>query len=122
MTTVTHNLLIVGVLAGLSLGNRARADEPPPLERVQVIPLHGRLDKKLDHMTLDARRDRLLVANMANRTLDVIDLKAGKLLKEVPDQRGIQGAAYSPELDRVVVGLGVGGFCNAFDGETSKSP
>ena len=35
---------------------RARADEPAPLERVQVIPLHGRPDKKLDHMTLDAKR------------------------------------------------------------------
>jgi DNA-binding beta-propeller fold protein YncE len=57
---------------------------------------------------------------MANRTLDVIDLKAGKLLKEVPGQRGIQGVAYAPDLDRVYVGLGVGGFCNAFDGETYK--
>ncbi|HKB36011.1 MAG TPA: hypothetical protein VKD72_06125 [Gemmataceae bacterium] len=107
-------------LAALGFGARARAEEPSPLERVQVIPLHGRPDKKLDHMTLDAKRDRLLVANMANRTLDVVDLKAGKLLKEVPDQRGIQGVAYAPDLDRVFVGLGVGGLCNAFDGETYK--
>src|SRR5262249_44705807 len=118
MTTVRRGLLLtVGAMAALGLGARARADELAPLERVQVIQLHGRPDKKLDHMTLDAKRDRLLIANMANRTLDVVDLKAGKLLKEVPDQRGIQGVAYAPDLDRVFVGLGVGGLCNAFDGE-----
>ncbi len=121
MTTVTRVLLLsVGAIVTIGYGPRAKADEPAPLERVQVIPLHGRPDKKLDHMTLDAKRDRLLVANMANRTLDVIDLKAGKLLKEIPDQRGIQGVAYAPDLDRVFVGLGVGGLCNAFDGETYK--
>ncbi len=98
----------------------AAAEDLPSLELVRKIQLHGRPDKKLDHMALDARRDRLFVANMANRTLDVIDLKAGKLLKEVPDQRGIQGVSYAPDLDRVFVGLGVGGFCNAFDGDEGK--
>src|SRR5436309_5961828 len=118
MTTVRRGLLLtVGAIAALGPGARVRADEPAPLERVQVIPLHGRPDEKLDHMTLDAKRDRLFVANMANRSLDVIDLKAGKVLKEIPDQRGIQGVAYAPDLDRVFVGLGVGGLCNAFDGE-----
>ena len=112
--------LTLATLAVLGLASVAAAAEPAPLERVQVIPLHGRPEKKLDHMTLDARRDRLFVANMANRTLDVIDLKAGKLLKEISDQRGIQGVAYAPDLDRVFVGLGVGGLCNAFDGETYK--
>jgi DNA-binding beta-propeller fold protein YncE len=90
------------------------------LELVQTIPLHGRVGQRLDHMALDARRDRLLVANMGNGTLDVVDLKAGKLLREVPGQRGIQGVAYAPDLDRVYVGLGDGGVCNVFDGESYK--
>jgi DNA-binding beta-propeller fold protein YncE len=89
----------------------------PTLERVQKIPLSGRPEKKLDHLALDAKRDRLFVANMANRTLDIIDLKQGKLFKSVPDQKGIQGVTYAPDLDRVFVGLGVDGYCNAFDGE-----
>lgn len=108
--------LAVVVVAMLVLVQSVAAGEP--LERVMTIPLHGREGKKLDHMTFDAKRDRLLVANMANRTLDVIDVKAGKLLKEIPEQKGIQGVAYSPELDRVFVGLGVGGNVNAFDGES----
>jgi hypothetical protein len=121
MTAVKRGLpLIIGALAALGFGADARADEASPLERVQVIPLHGRPNRKIDHMTLDARRGRLLVANLANRSLDVIDVKAGKVLKEVPEQRGIQGVAYAADLDRVFVGLGVGGVLNAFDGETYR--
>jgi hypothetical protein len=121
MTTVTQGrAVIVVLLAALGFGACAAAEEPAPLERVQVIPLHGRPNRKLDHMTLDAKRDRLLVANLANRSLDVIDVKVGKVLKEVPEQRGIQGVAYAPDLDRVFVGLGVGGFLNAFDGDTYR--
>ena len=67
-------------------------------------------------MALDAKRDRLFLANTANGTLDVIDLKAGKLLKQVAGQSGIQGVAYAADLDRVFVGLGTGGYCNVFDG------
>src|SRR5262249_55236561 len=40
----------------------------------------------------------------------------GKLLKQVAGQTGIQGVAYAADLDRVFVGLGGGGLCNAFDG------
>jgi DNA-binding beta-propeller fold protein YncE len=88
------------------------------LERIATIPLHGPVGKRLDHMTLDGKRDRLLVANMANATLDVIDVKNGKLLKEISHQKGIQGVAYAPDLDRVFVGLGDGGIVNAFDGDS----
>src|SRR5262249_21831665 len=30
------------------------------------------------------------------------------------------GIAYAPDLDRVIVGLGTGGFCNFFDGQDYK--
>src|SRR5258707_12060147 len=70
------------------------------LELVQTIPLKGK-PGGLDHLALDGKRDRLLVANKANNTLDVVDLKAGKLLKQVPNQTGVQGVAYAADLDRV---------------------
>src|SRR5262245_20070891 len=111
-------LALLGIVTlGLSEVQPVRGD-PPALERVKKIQLSGRAEKKLDHLALNAKRDRLFVANMANRTLDIIDLKEGKLLKSVPDQKGIQGVTFAPELDRIFVGLGVDGYCNAFDGET----
>jgi hypothetical protein len=109
-----------GALVAAFRASPAMAADEHALELVKTIPLNGRPDRKLDHMALDVKRDRLLVANLANRTLDVIDLKAGKVLKEVPDQKGIQGVTYAPDLDRVYVGLGVDGICNVFDGDSYK--
>jgi DNA-binding beta-propeller fold protein YncE len=93
------------------------AADPPPLDRVQTIALKGPVGG-MDHLAVDAKRGRLFVANTVNGSLDVVDLKAGKLLKQVPGQGRIRGIAYSPEADRVFVGNGTGGVCNAFDGES----
>jgi DNA-binding beta-propeller fold protein YncE len=56
------------------------------------------------------------VANTINGTLDVVDLKAGKLLKQIPGQGKIRGVDYSPAADRVFASVGEGGVCNTFDG------
>jgi DNA-binding beta-propeller fold protein YncE len=109
---------LVAAAAALLGAARAAADEPP-LRRVQTIPLKGPAGR-LDHLAVDGKHDRLFVANMANSSLDVVDLKAGKLVKQVPGQYGIQGTAYAADLDRVFVGLGQGGFCNVFDGDGYK--
>jgi DNA-binding beta-propeller fold protein YncE len=102
-------------LAWLAPVADARGDDPPPLERVRIIALNGPVGG-LDHLALDANRGRLFVANTVNGSLDIVDLKAGRLLKQVPGQGRIRGVAYSPEADRVFVGNGVGGVCNTFDG------
>jgi hypothetical protein len=94
-------------------GARIPAAEPGPLELVQTIALKGP-PGKLDHFALDSKRDRLLVANQINNSLDIVDLKSGKLLKQIPDQKSASGIAYVLRLDRIFVGNG-GGTCNAFD-------
>jgi DNA-binding beta-propeller fold protein YncE len=91
----------------------------PALKLVQTIPLKGRVGK-LDHLALDAKNERLFVANKPNNTLDIVDLKAGKLLQQIAAQQGIQGIAYAADLDRIFVGLGQGGYCNVFDGKDYK--
>jgi DNA-binding beta-propeller fold protein YncE len=105
------------LLAALLLWAPAPAAE---LELVQTIALKGKAGG-LDHLALDAKRDRLLVANKANNTLDVVDLKAGTLLKQIPNQTGVQGIAYAADVDRVYAGLGTNGLCNVFDGESYKA-
>jgi DNA-binding beta-propeller fold protein YncE len=95
------------------------AAEPSTLQLTQTIVLKGKAGK-LDHLALDAKRDRLFLANTTNGTLDVVDLKAGKLLKQIAGQSGIQGVSYAADLDRVYVGLGSGGMCNIFDGADFK--
>jgi DNA-binding beta-propeller fold protein YncE len=106
-------LLAAGLLAAPRPGVAA---EPATLELLQTIPLKGAAGR-LDHLAIDTRNGRLFVANLSNNSLDVVDLKAGKLVKQVPDQRKIQGIAYAPDLDRIYVGNGIGGECNVFDGK-----
>jgi hypothetical protein len=111
-----HLLVLLGLLPG---GPVVAADPASSLELVQMIQLKGK-PGKLDHLALDRKRDRLFLADTSNGTLDVVDLKAGKLLKQIPGQSGIQGVAYAADLDRVFVGLGSGGLCNIFEGENYK--
>jgi hypothetical protein len=93
----------------------AQADDAAPLVLVQSIPLQGAVGN-LDHLAVDARGGRLFVANKANNTLDVVDLKAGKLVKQIPDQTKVSGVAYARDLDMIFVGNG-GGICNGIDGK-----
>lgn len=90
-----------------------------PLELDKTIKLQGPVNKRLDHLALDAKRDRLYIANNGNNTLDIVDLKAGKVLKSIPEQTEIQGVLYVPALDRVFATCATGS-CNVFDGDSGK--
>jgi DNA-binding beta-propeller fold protein YncE len=105
-----------GLIAVLLTAIPALADNPPALDLAKTIKLPGPAGKRLEHMALDGKRDRLFVANAANNSLDIIDLKTGKVLKSVPDQSEIQGVVFVPESDRVFAALGTGA-CHIFDGD-----
>jgi DNA-binding beta-propeller fold protein YncE len=107
------------IVIALLVAAPAPAAEPASFELVGTIALKGKAGG-LDHLALDTKRDRLLVANKINNTFDVVDLKAGKLLKPIPGQGGVQGIAYAADLDKYFVGLGSGGYCNVFDAESLK--
>jgi DNA-binding beta-propeller fold protein YncE len=96
----------------------SRAADPAPMVLVQTIPLKGVVGK-LDHLAVDARGGRLFVANKANNSLDVVDLKAGTLIKQIPDQTKVSGVVYARDLDMIFVGNG-GGVCNGIDGKDYK--
>jgi hypothetical protein len=112
--TLTRTL---GFLALLTAAPADAAD-PPPLEKVQIIPLAGE-PGKFDHLALDAKRDRLLLAHKANNTLEVVDLKAGRLLRQIADQGGISGLVWAADADRIFAGLSAK-KCNVFDAESGR--
>jgi hypothetical protein len=105
--------LVVAVTVAAMAAHPAEPESAPP-RRVQTIALAGPAGR-LDHLALDAVHHRLFVANMPNSSLDVVDLPHGKLIRQVPGQRGIQGIAYAADLDVIFVGNG-SGHLNAFDG------
>lgn len=89
----------------------------PSLKLLKKIVLKGK-PGKLDHLVVDSASGRLFLANKVNNTVDVVDIKAGKLLHQIAGQAGAQGLAYAADLDRLFVALGTGGYCNIFDGKT----
>jgi DNA-binding beta-propeller fold protein YncE len=101
-------LLVVG---------RASAGDAP-LKLAQTIPLKGPVGG-LDHLTVDAKGQRLFVANTVNNSLDVVDLKSGALVRQIPGQVKVSGVAYAPDLDMIYVGNGEG-VCNGIDGKDYK--
>ncbi len=96
-----------------------RTADPTPLVLVQKIPLKSVVGN-LDHLAVDARGVRLFVANKANNTLDVVDLKAGTLVKQIPDQTRVSGVAYASDLDMIFVGNG-GGVGNGIDDKDNRT-
>jgi DNA-binding beta-propeller fold protein YncE len=110
---------LVAVVTISALAGLANGAEPTSLKLVRTIALKG-APGRLDHMAIDTEHGRLFVANLSNNSLDIVDLKAGKLVKQILDQKKIQGVAYAPDLDRIFVGNGVSGNCNVFDGKDYK--
>lgn len=96
-----------------------RADNPKTLKLVQTIPLKG-VAGRFDHLAIDRAGSRLFIANLSNNSLDVVDLKAGKLVNQIVGQAKAQGVAFAPELSRIYQGNGADGVCNVFDATTFK--
>jgi DNA-binding beta-propeller fold protein YncE len=109
-------LFVGGLLIALTVATGMAVAEQPILELVKTIRLKG-AEGPLDHLLVDTAHARLLVANQSNDTLDVVDLKAGKLVKQVPGQKKIHGIAYAPDLNRIYLGNGEG-VCNVLDGKS----
>ena len=106
---------VIAGLCGILFGAVPAIAADGSLELVQTIVLKGK-PGKLDHVILDAKGGRVFLANKVNNTVDVVDVKGEKLLKQLTGQAGAQGLAYAADLERLYVGLGTGGFCNIFNG------
>ena len=82
-------LCCVGLLAALF----ARAYGQDTLRLVQTIPLPG-VNGRLDHMAVDLEKKRLFVAAVANSTLEVLDLGAGKVINSIAGFKDAQDALF----------------------------
>ena len=73
-------VILVLAIAACVCGARAEA----PLVFIRSIEL-PRVEGRIDHLTMDTTAQRLFVAALANNTVEVIDLRAGK------DERSLSG-------------------------------
>jgi DNA-binding beta-propeller fold protein YncE len=74
----------------------------PPLILDGKIPL-GQVSGRIDHLGIDVKRQRLLVAELGNNSLGVVDLAGGKVLLRIVGLSEPQGVAYVPFADSIFV-------------------
>jgi DNA-binding beta-propeller fold protein YncE len=63
----------------------------------------GEVSGRIDHLSIDLKRQRLFVAELGNNSLGVVDLAAGKVLRRISGLSEPQGVAYVPFADSVYV-------------------
>jgi hypothetical protein len=106
----------VGVLAFMV---PAYSQDRPTLRLVQTIPLPG-VGGRLDHMAVDLEKKRLFVAAVANGTLEVLDLDAGKSIASIPGIKDAQDALFlGGDFNKLYVSS-LDGTLRIFQGETFR--
>ena len=79
------------------------------------IPL-GEVRGRIDHFAVDARRQRLFVAELGNDTIGVIDLEKRKLLRTIAGLSEPQGVGYVASTDTLYVANAGDGSVRLFQG------
>jgi hypothetical protein len=94
------------------------ADDRPPtdaatLSLVQTVPIPQRTDS-VNHLAADVKRSRFFVTAPREKSLVVVDLKAGKVLRTLPGPA--TAACFVPQLDQLCVSGG--GAVTFYDGDS----
>jgi DNA-binding beta-propeller fold protein YncE len=110
-------LALLFVLSSL-LASAPRAAEPngPPLVLERTIPLPG-VSGRIDHMAVDLRRGRLLIAELGNGTVEAVDLADGNVIHRARGLREPQGVGYVPGADLIAVANAGDGSVHLLRGE-----
>ena len=84
-----------------------------PLQLVRSIPLH--VEGRNDHLPADTAGERVFLAALGNKSLEVIDVKSGNVERSVSDLQKPQGIAFLKEDNLLAVATGDDGICHFFD-------
>lgn len=72
---------------------------------------------RIDHLPVDLKRKRLLVAELGNNSLGVVDLATGKVLRTLSGLSEPQGVGYEPITDAIYVANAGDGSVRILRGE-----
>src|ERR1700736_5479578 len=95
----------------------AQCQTSAPLKQIQSIPLPN-VEGYFDHMAVDIKGQRLFVPGEHQRTIEVIDLRAGKVIHTITGFGGDpRKTIYLPETNEIWVDDG-DSTVKAFSGDT----
>lgn len=90
----------IGLVAG-GLG-AADAETAEPLSLEARIPL-GEVAGRIDHLAYDAKRGRLIVAELGNNSVSILDLDQRTVVRRITGLNTPQGVAYLAATDSLYV-------------------
>lgn len=86
----------------------------------QTIPLPN-VKGRMDHLSIDVKKQRLFVAALGNDTVEVIALNAGKQMHTISGLAEPQGVLYLPAVNRLYVANGRDGSLRIYNGSSFNS-
>lgn len=87
------------------------------LHLIKAIELPG-VRGRIDHIDEDTLHQIAYISALGNNTLEVVDLKAGRLIHTIHGLSEPQGVAYLPDQHQIFVANGGNGDCYFFDAST----
>jgi YVTN family beta-propeller protein len=93
------------------------AQSASPLRLERTIVMQG-VQGRIDHLAYDADNQRLFVAALGNNTVEIIDLKNGKVEHTIGGLAEPQGVLYEPQRKRIWIANGGDGSVRIFDART----
>jgi DNA-binding beta-propeller fold protein YncE len=112
-------ITFVSVLAlpALLLPSLATSQTSSTLELKSRIPM-ANVQGRIDHTSVDVMGQRLLVAAFDNKTLEVIDVQAGKQVHTISDLNNPQQTYFDAPTNHLFVSSSGDGTVKIFDGTT----
>src|ERR1700686_2282222 len=115
-SSMKRYLAVIGI-SMMFLFSKAQAQNGAPLKLIQTIPLPG-VEGYFDHLAVDVKGERLFIPGEHQRTLEVIDLRAGKVIHTISGFDGNpRKTVYVPQSNQIWVDM-ANGTCKAFSGES----
>lgn len=82
--------------------------------RIDLPDVQGRID----HFSVDIKGQRLFMAALGNRTVEVLDVRSGKRVHTIPNVPEPLGLYFDPVTNRLYVACAGDGTTRVFDGAT----
>jgi DNA-binding beta-propeller fold protein YncE len=95
----------------------AASAEKVALNLVQTIPL-PEVDGRIDHFAVDVKGRRAFLAALAKNTIEVVDLRVGRVTRTLPGFAKPQGVLFVPKFNKLVIASGADGSVKTLDGTT----
>src|ERR1700730_1509109 len=106
------------IVALILLGSFSVASaETEALKLIESIPMPD-IEGRIDHFAIDVKGRRAFLAALTKNSIEVIDLKAGRVIRTLPGFAKPQGVRFVPELNKLFVATRLDGAVNTLDGTT----